>query len=125
MGQVHSFAGTFSVQETEQHRAARRRVLMRASMRLRGQAGEWPLTVRDISSTGMKAVAQVSLFPGSRIEVKLPNIGWIPAVVARIEGESTIGIQFGMVIDPERTQVRVTGTYGAAPPVPATALRIL
>ena len=125
MGQAHSLAGISSAPETEQHRAARRRVLMKAAMRLRGQAAEWPLTVRDISSTGMKAISQVASFPGSRLEVKLPNIGWIPANVARIEGENTVGIQFGVVIDPERTQVRVTGSYGAAPPTATPALRIL
>lgn len=73
----------------------------------------------------MKAITQVALFSGSCMEVKLPNIGWIPANVARIEGENTVGIQFGVVIDPKRTQMRVTGSYGAAPPTTAPALRIL
>ena len=125
MGQVLSLANGSSAVEEMQHRAARRRVLMRASLRLRGQTAKWPLTVRDISSTGVKAVTDVSLFPGSQIEIELPNIGWIPAVVARAEGENTVGIQFGVVIDPERTQVRVTGSYGTAPPPTPPALRVL
>ena len=106
------------------HRTAvRRRVLMRASMRLHGQCEDWPLTVKDLSSTGMKAKSPVSMFPGTRVEIGLPNIGWVSGEIVRIEGEDAIGIRFGAVIDPEQTQVKVSGTYGTAPSSKPVSMR--
>ncbi len=116
MGHVHQLEIVPATRSGELRAAVRRRVLMRSTMRLRGQAEEWPLTLKDLSSTGMKARSSVSLFPGTRVEISLPNIGWVPGEIVRIEGEDAIGIRFGAVIDPEQTQVRVSGSYGAAPP---------
>ena len=115
MGTVHQLELPPAREGGELRAAARRRVLMRATIRLQGQHDEWPLTVKDLSSTGMKARVSVALFPGSRVEIGLPHIGWVPGEIVRIEGEAAIGIRFGAVIDPEQTQVRVTGSYGAGP----------
>lgn len=114
MSNVHQLVARAPDDTTEHRLAVRRRVLMRCTIRLRGQTGEWPITVKDISSTGLKALAGVNLFPGTELEVNLPNIGWIPAEVARIDGDNAIGIRFGAVIDPEQTQTRVTGSYAVA-----------
>ena len=116
MGLVHRLDPPLPREASELRAAARRRVLMRATMRLQGQSDEWPLTVKDLSSTGMKARAPVTVFPGSRVEIGLPNIGWVPGEIVRIEAEDAIGIRFGAMIDPELTQVRVSGSYGTAPP---------
>ena len=102
--------------------AARRRVLMRATMRLQGQTDEWSLTVKDLSSTGMKARAPIATLAGLRVEIGLPNIGWVPGEIVRIEGEDGIGIRFGLDIDPAQTQIRVSGSYGCGT-VPAAQLR--
>lgn len=75
MGNVHQLASAAANEAADGHLAVRRRVLMRCSMRMRGQTGEWPNTAKDISSTGMKAVVGVNLFPGTKLEVNLPNIG--------------------------------------------------
>jgi hypothetical protein len=123
MGLVHQLELPPLHEAGDLRAAARRRVLMRATMRLQGQGDEWPLTVKDLSSTGMKARAAVAMFPGSRVEIGLSNIGWVPGEIVRIEGEDAIGIRFGVVIDPEATQVRVSGSYGAAPGAAAVQLR--
>ena len=123
MGLVHQLELPPLHEAGDLRAAARRRVLMRATMRLQGQSDGWPLTVKDLSSTGMKARAPVAMFPGSRVEIGLPNIGWVPGEIVRIEGEDAIGIRFGVVIDPEATQVRVSGSYGAAPGAAAVQLR--
>lgn len=93
-------------------------------MRLRGQAAVWSLTVRDISSTGMRATSKVCVLRGTSLDIELPNIGWISGEVVRTQGEEVIGIRFGEVIDPELTQVPVSGSYRAAPST-STQLRRL
>jgi hypothetical protein len=114
MGTVHRLALAKS-EGGEATIAPRRRVLMRAEMRIRGKDVSYPVTVRDISSTGLRASASVNVFAGTIIEVQLPNLGWIPGEVVRTGEDRDIGVQFGMVIEPEHTQTRVTGSYGPAP----------
>jgi hypothetical protein len=122
MGNVHQLVVPATNEAADHRLAARRRVLMRCTVRLRGQTGEWPVTVKDISSTGLKAIAGVNLFAGTKLEVNLPNVGWVSGHVVRIDGENAIGVRFGSIIDPERTQTRVTGSYSGAP-VPQVQLR--
>jgi len=93
MGLVHQLELPPSREGGELRAAARRRVLMRATMRLQGQHDEWALTVKDLSSTGMKARAPVATFLGLRVEIGLPNIGWVPGEIVRIEGDDAIGIR--------------------------------
>ena len=96
---------------------------MRAAMRVLGQCDEFALTVKDLSSTGMKARATVAMFPGTRVEIALPHIGWVPAEIVRLEGEEAIGIRFAVVIDPDATQVRVSGSYAPTQAPPLVTLR--
>jgi hypothetical protein len=110
MGHLHQIDSVSVTPSADLRSAARRRVLMRSAMRLQGQADEWVLTVKDLSCTGMKARSSVSLFPGTQVEISLPNIGWVPAEVVRIEGEQAIGLRFGAAIDPEQSQVPVSGS---------------
>ena len=124
MGVVHRLQFHPGKDGDDHRSAVRRRVLMRCSMRMRGDAREWPITAKDISSTGMKAIAGLSLFPGAKIEVNLPTIGWIPGEVVRLEGENAIGVRFGAVIDPALTLVPVSGSYRTAPVSQAQLLRV-
>lgn len=94
---------------------------MRAAIRLRGSDGAYAVTVKDISSTGLRASGAVSLFPGALVEVELPNIGGTPAEVVRAE-EGTIAAPFGAIIDPDQAQAEATGSYRAPPPSPAARL---
>jgi hypothetical protein len=114
MGDVYHLEIAAAGEPGEHRRAVRRRVLMRSSMRLRGQDQEWSLTVKDLSAGGMKAISPVSMFPGARVEVWLPNIGWVPGEIARTEGAAAIRVRFAVAIDPERAQTRVSGSYAPA-----------
>ena len=123
MGTVHNFAAATG--EGGEHRMApRRRVLMRAAMRLRGHDQVHAVTVKEISSTGLKASTAVSVWPGAKLEIELPNIGWVAADVVRAE-QGTIAVRFAAIIDPDRTQAKITGSYRQAPiPAPARLLRV-
>jgi hypothetical protein len=114
MGTVHQLA-LARAETSDQPIAPRRRVLMRAAMRVRGKDTSYPVMVRDISSTGLRASAGVQMFRGTLIELDLPNLGPVPGEVVRAEGDGGIGVRFGVVIEPERTQTAVTGSYGTAP----------
>ena len=117
MGTVHNLASAL-VTEGEQRVAPRLRVLMRASLRMRGNDQIFAVTIKDISSTGLRANAPVSMFPGANVEIELPNIGWTPGQVVRAD-EGVIGVRFAAIIDPARAQAKVTGSYGP-PPSPST-----
>ena len=94
---------------------------MRASLRVRGSNQLFAVTVKDISSTGLKANTAVSVFPGANVEIELPNIGWIAGQVIRAE-EGTVSLRFAVVIDPDQTQSKVTGSYGQPPPLQPSPL---
>lgn len=64
------------------------------------------------------------LIPCAKIEVNLPNIGWMPGEVVRLEGQNAIGIRFSAVVDPARTLVPVSGSYRAAPVSQTQLLRV-
>lgn len=87
---------------------------MRASMRVRGGSEAYPINVKDISSTGMKASADVALFVGTRVELDLRNIGSVPGEVVWIGEGGQVGIRFATIIQPERIQTKVSGSYGPA-----------
>ena len=124
MAQVHQLEAVQATAAVDLRAAVRRRVLMRCSMRLQGQVEEWRLTVKDLSSTGMKARSVANVFPGTRVEISLPQIGWVPGEIVRIEGEEAIGIRFEAIIDTKKTQVKVSGSYGAPPSLPPQLRRV-
>lgn len=99
----------------EDKRVARRsKLFMRANLRVRGLDLEYALTIKDISSTGLRAASSVSLSHGTRVEIDLPNIGWTAGEIVW-QNNGAIGIRFAAIIQPERTLKKVTGTYGSAP----------
>ena len=118
MGTVHNFAPAMPG-GNEQRVAPRRHVLMRASMRIPGSDQVFAVTIKDISSTGLRARTAVSVFPGAKVEIELPNIGCIGGQVVRTE-EGLIAVRFAAIIDPDQTQSKVTGSYG---PPPSAATR--
>ncbi|MDP3674145.1 MAG: PilZ domain-containing protein [Novosphingobium sp.] len=105
--------------------AKRSRVFMRANMRVRGSTFEYPLSIKDISSTGLKAAMDVSLFPGTRVEIDLRNIGWVAGEVVWVDSKGVVGVRFSAVVQPERTHSQVSGSYGPAPSSVAPQLRRL
>lgn len=89
-------------------------VLMRALMRFQGHDDAVPITVREISATGMKASAAVAPFPGGKIEIGLRNLGAVPAtVIWASAGE--LEVAFDRIINPDEIQLKVSGTYERAP----------
>ena len=123
MGTVHNLA-IAKAHTSDQRVAPRRRVLMGATLRVRGKAARYQVTVKDISSTGLKAATGVSIFAGAAVEIELPNLGWVPGEVVRREDERCIGVRFDVVIAPEMTQKSVTGSYGPGPsPASTPSLR--
>lgn len=99
----------------EQRRVAKRtRVLMRANMRVPTTGDEHALTIRNISSTGLLAAGNVSLFSGTRVEVDLPNIGWMAGEIVWHEN-GVVGVHFAAIIQPERTLSEINGNFGPAP----------
>ena len=103
----------------------RSRVLMRANMRVGESTLEYPLSIKDISSTGLRAATEVSLFPGTRIEIDLRHIGWVAGEVVWVDSKGQIGVRFSADIQPEHTQSQVSGTYGPAPSSVTPQLRRL
>lgn len=84
-------------------------------MRVGHLPGDYGLSIMDISSTGLKARVEIGLMKGTRVEVELRNIGWVPGQVAWVGGNGTVGIRLARVIQPELTRNQVTGSYGQAP----------
>ena len=122
MGTVHNLQVANGAAGGEQRHAQRLRVLMRATLRVRGAEPTYPITIKDISSTGARVATNLSYFVGTQVEIDLPNIGWVSGQVVRHENENTVGIRFNAIIDPSQTQAHVTGTYsrapsGASPPI--------
>ncbi len=83
------------------------------------------MSIKDISSTGLKAILEVKLFAGTHVEVDLRNIGWVAGQVIRADPEGTVGIRFARVIQPELTRNRISGSYRPAPTMTASVLRAL
>src|SRR5687768_16751669 len=106
MGTIHKLTPAFAAAD-EGRGAPRQRVLIRAAIRVRGSDATHPITVKDISSTGLRASTVVNLFVGAQIEVELPNLGWIGGQVVRSVA-GTLGIRFGAIIDPQIMHVHVT-----------------
>lgn len=111
-------------QTADQRAGKRNRVLMGASLRIRGGRDVYPINVKDISSTGLRAAAAVPMFVGALVEVDLQNIGWVPGQVVWAN-RGQIGVNFAAVIEPERTRTKVSGSYGPAPSVSAGQSRRL
>lgn len=93
------------------HRGAdRQNMFIKAIFKIQGSDIEHPITIRDISSTGLKASTCNAPFVGGKVEVELRNIGTVPATVIWVEN-GKIGLHFSRIIDPSQTKIEITGTY--------------
>lgn len=98
------------------HRVAgRSRVLMQGKIRLRGSEFSHPVTIRDMSSTGLRAKSAARFLPGANVELELPNLGWVTSKVVWVDDEGSLGVRFSAIIQPERTHSSITGSYRKAP----------
>lgn len=82
----------------EKRQLVRNSLLMIADARLDGVEGDHRVRVRNLSTGGMMAVADVPVFVGQVIQVALPRVGWIAGTVAWKQ-EDRFGIAFGEKID--------------------------
>lgn len=125
MGTVHELQVANAAFGGEQRHAQRLRVLMRATLRVRGTDTTHAIIIKDISSTGAKVATGLSYFVGTHVEIDLPNLGWVSGQIVRHENGNTIGIRFNAIIDPSQTQVHVTGTYARTPSAASPPTRCL
>jgi hypothetical protein len=105
--------------------AKRSRVFMRAAARIPESNCQFHLSIKDISSTGLRALPELQLFQDTTIEVDLRNIGWVAGQVVWVDSKGVAGVRFSKVIQPDRTRSEVSGSLGPAPPGAVAALRRL
>lgn len=87
------------------------RVRKRDSMLLMGTikaAGDYaretqPIRIRNLSSTGLMAVSQLTYEEGAHVEITLRGIGTIMGEIVWVRG-SRMGITFNETIDPKRAR---------------------
>lgn len=65
--------------------------------------GEMVLDIANISSQGFMANGEISLEPGERVEIRLPEIGRIEAHLVWVHGDRA-GFQFERIIRPDAFQ---------------------
>lgn len=80
-------------------------LLVMAELRLDGQDETHKVKVRNLSTGGMMAEAQLSVLRGTRLSANLRNVGWVDGTVAWVQ-DSRFGIAFDHEVDPQ--QVRAT-----------------
>ena len=101
------------------HEGERRRAGRRA-LKLGAVAGEEPVTIRDISLTGMLLETSTPMLVGSGFEVELPHAGKVAVAVVWNSGEY-YGCEFEYPISPAavsaaRLQSEPSGEEGATAP---------
>jgi hypothetical protein len=73
------------------------------------EGGElYQVKVRNLSSGGMMAEADLKVAPGTVVEVELRNIGWVEGTVAW-KADGRFGLAFAEEIDPKLARAPVTG----------------
>lgn len=105
-----------------------------ARLRVEEEGTEHQVRVRNLSSGGMMAEAQVDVVRGTAVSVELRNLGWVRGTVAwRQDGR--FGIAFAQEIDPSVVRVpvgnksaelespRYTRAPAATPTIDPTKLR--
>lgn len=105
--------------------AARSRMLMRAKLRVRGLTGEHAISIKDISSTGLKASGVLKFLSGTRVEIDLRNIGWVAGQIIWTDADGCVGIRFSSIINAECTRTQISGSYALDPPRDGSAIRRL
>lgn len=105
-----------------QHRQITRDSLfLLADLRIDGVEGEHKVRVRNLSAGGLMADGGPRLQRGSRVWIRLRNIGWTEGTIAWVQ-DNRSGIAFRDEIDPKQTRVPIASGEGspryARAPVP-------
>lgn len=124
MATVHQLLAATSGNLGDHRGAERQNMFIKALFKIQGSDLAHPITIRDISSTGMRASTCSAPFVGGKVEVELRNIGTVPATVIWVEN-GKIGLHFDRIIDPSQTKMDITGTYSKSVAQSATKLRSL
>lgn len=98
----------------------RQNVMLMAS--LRAGVFETRVRVADISKGGVKLRSAACVPPGAEVQIELPGLGWVAAIVAWTRAD-TFGLRFHTEIDPGAARQAVTGAY-ITPPPPAQLRRV-
>ncbi len=115
MGTLHNLAKAHpKATQDRAETSARKAVFLRALMRFQGHDEAIPITIREISATGMKASTSTSPFPGGKVEIGLRNLGAVPATVMWA-ASGMLEVAFDRIIDPNAIQMKITGKYTPAP----------
>lgn len=86
--------------ETKENRqVARESLFLLADLRIEGDDGEHRIKVRNLSSGGMMGEARVGVATGTKVDVNLHRIGWVPGTVAWVQ-DTRFGVAFQEEIDP-------------------------
>lgn len=124
MRNVHPFFASPSNDPGDRRIAERRNLLMKAAFNLDGSGQAQPTTIRDISSTGMKASIAHAPLVGGEVHVEIPGVGTVPATVVWAE-DGKMGVHFDRVIDPTQAKIQITGSYSARAVEPEADVRKL
>jgi len=123
MGTVSNLKKDPQINPASLRGAPSKSVFIRALMRFQGQDEAMAITIREISSTGMKASTMSAPFPGGKIEIGLRNLGAVPATVIWAGG-GMMEVAFDRIINPDEIKMKITGTYTPAPDNSANLRRI-
>jgi hypothetical protein len=85
--------------ETDNRQATRHEVVLATDLRLAGEVGQHRIKVRNLSPRGVMAEGSLDAVSGTRVEIAIPRIGWIPGAVAWVQGDR-FGIAFLDPVDP-------------------------
>jgi hypothetical protein len=113
---------TVARESEEQARLTRTSVYLRARLRICGADIEYPITIKDLSSGGLRATVDASLFSGTKLEVAIPKIGCVPGEVVWAS-DGMIGVKFAKFINPDLVRTQVTGSYAASASLKPSVLR--
>lgn len=86
--------------DTDNRQIARDSLFVMAGLRLAGQQAEQRVKVRNLSSGGMMAEADMHVMRGTAIWVDIRNIGWVEGTVAWVQ-DNRFGVAFRDEIDPK------------------------
>lgn len=87
---------------------------MMADLRLDGADETHRVKIRNLSSGGMMAEADLKVVRGCRLEIELRNVGKVDGTVAWVQ-DNRFGISFASEIDPKRVRAPVGSQDAAAP----------
>lgn len=118
--------------DSDNRHITRDSLFIMAELRLDGQQTEHRVKVRNLSSGGLMAEADVKVSRGTVVWVNLRNVGWIEGAVAWVQ-DNRFGVAFREEIDPkivraaspaqQLPEAMVLSRRFAAPTPPTTVVR--